>query len=75
MVLRGILWDSAGGSIALIDEAEVKVGDTIGAYRVTEIREDAVVLADGGQPVVLKIAVEALPSGFSSRTTMGGEGR
>lgn len=75
MVLRGIVWDPHGQSIALIDDTEVKVGDAIGAYHVTEIREDAVVLTNGGEPIVLRIAFDALPSGVSSRSTMGGEGR
>jgi len=70
-VLYGILWDSAGNSIALINDTEVKVGDTVKGYRVTEIRQDAVVLTNGGEPVVLQIAFETPPSG----TTTGGERR
>ena len=37
-VLFGILWDPGGQSIALLNDTEVKVGDTIGGYRVAEIR-------------------------------------
>ena len=74
-VLYGILWDPAGHSIALINDAELKVGDTIGGYRVQEIRQDAVVLKNGGVPVVLEIVFEAPPSTLSPGATTGGEGR
>jgi hypothetical protein len=74
-VLYGILWDPRGQSIALIDGAELKVGDPIGAYRVREIQEHAVVLTNGGEPVVLTIAFETPPSKLSPTTTMGGEGQ
>lgn len=68
-VLRGILWDPSGRSIALIDELEAKVGDTVRGYRVAAIRRDEVVLeSEDGQSVVLQIAFETPPSG----TTTGG---
>ena len=71
-VLYGILWDPGGSSMALINDLEVKVGDTVNGYRVTEIRQDAVVVTDeGGKPVVLQIAFETSPSG----PTKGGEPR
>ncbi len=69
-VLRGILWDPHGQSIALIDDLEAKVGDAVREYRVRSITKDEVVLeGEGGQSVVLQIAFETQPSG----TTMGGE--
>ncbi|MBI4342164.1 MAG: hypothetical protein HY599_02215 [Candidatus Omnitrophica bacterium] len=72
-MLHGILWDPDGQSIALINDMEAKVGDTIGDYQVTEIRYDAVVLSNGGEPLVLEITFGApLPSSPSSATT-GGE--
>lgn len=74
-VLYGILWDPGGHSIALINDAEVKVGDTIGGYRVQEIRQDAVVLDSGGVPVMLEIMFEAPPSQLSPGSTTGGRGR
>jgi len=55
LTLGGILWDPAGQSIALINETEVRVGDTIYDYRVAEIRQDAVVLVQGDQSVVLQL--------------------
>lgn len=64
-VLYGILWDPRGQSIALINELEAKVGDMIGGYRVMEIREDAVVLANGGEPVVLQITFETPSAALS----------
>ncbi len=53
--LAGILWDPGGRSIALINDAEVTVGETINDYQVLEIRQDAVVLDRGGNPVVLQL--------------------
>ena len=62
-VLYGILWDSDGKSIALINDVEVNVGDKVGGYRVEEIRPDAVVLArEGGRQIVLELAFDALES-------------
>lgn len=57
-VLYGILWDPGGHSIALINDTEVKVGDKIGEFKVTEIQRNSVVLDLGGQPVVLEIAFD-----------------
>ena len=74
-VLYGILWDPGGRSLALINDAEVKVGDTIAGYRVKEIQEDAVVLDSGGVPVVLEIQFEPPPSSLSPGRTTGGERR
>ena len=60
-VLTGILWDPAGDSVAMIDDQEVRVGDGLQAYKVIEIRKDAVVLKDGGEPVVLQMEYEVSP--------------
>ena len=72
-VLHGILWDPSGQSIALVNDMEARVGDSIGDYQVTGIRHDAVVLSNGGEPLVLEISFEAPPS--PSSATTGGEGR
>ena len=73
-VLRGILWDPSGRSIALINDMEVNVGDLIGGYRVDAIRQDAVVLTvDGGEPLVLQLEFD-LPDA-SSGTATGGKSR
>lgn len=72
-VLYGILWDAGGDSIAMINDTEVRVGDTIGGYQVKEIRQDAVVLGNEGEPLVLQITFEQPPK-RSSGTTTGGEG-
>ena len=71
-VLYGILWDPAGQSIAMIDDQEVRVGDTVGGYQVAEIRQDAVVLKGGGEPLVLQIDFQTPPSERSPRTATGG---
>ena len=78
-VLYGVLWDSGGRSIALINNMEVKVGDMVADYRVLEIRQNSVVLGNGGEPVVLQITFEATPSelssGASTGASTGGEGQ
>ncbi len=61
--LYGILWDPEGQSIALINNTEVKVGDSVGFYQVKEIQKDSVVLNNDGEPVVLHIAFEPPLSG------------
>ena len=58
LLLTGIVWDSAGGSFALINETEVAVGDTIGGYQVIEIQRDAVVLVRDGKPLMLQMSFE-----------------
>ena len=72
-VLYGILWDPAGRSIALVNDAEVREGDRIGDYEVKEIQHDAVVLDNGGEPVVLRIAFDAPPKPSPDTTTGGVE--
>lgn len=72
--LYGILWDPQGDSIALLNEAEVKVGETVAGFRVKAIQRDAVVLDGGGEPVVLRITYEPAPGEPSPGTPMGGEG-
>ncbi|MBI3088412.1 MAG: hypothetical protein HYY91_05985 [Candidatus Omnitrophica bacterium] len=59
--LAGILWDPSGHSIALINEMEVKVGDVLGEYEVSEIRQDAVVLMRQGKPLVLQMSFDSAP--------------
>ena len=56
--LAGILWDPGGHSLALINETELRVGDTIHEYRVTDIRPDAVMLVRGDQTITLQIAFD-----------------
>ena len=72
--LHGILWDPGGHSLALINDVEAKVGDAVGEYRVTEIRNDAVVLSNGGAPMVLQISFETPSETASSDGTTGGAG-
>ena len=72
-VLYGVLWDPGGNSIALINDGEARVGDMVGEYRVVEIRKDAVVLANGGEPVVIAIAFETPPKSAPSTPKGGGQ--
>jgi len=55
LVLAGIIWDSSGDPVALINNTQVGVGDAINDYQVAEIRHDAVVLMGDGEPLVLQI--------------------
>ena len=72
--LYGILWDPQGDSIALINDVEVRAGETIAGFRVKAIQRDAVVLDGGGEPVVLRITYESAPGQPSPGATTGGEG-
>jgi hypothetical protein len=75
LTLRGILWDPAGTSIAMIDDVEVKVGDTIGSYQVADIQQNVVVLiTSGGERMVLELAFDASSSGLPPRAATGGGG-
>lgn len=69
--LQGVLWDPSGGSIALINDQEVRVGQSVGPYRVMEIRRDAVVLSGGEGLVVLRLDFETTPSGRAGSATSG----
>ena len=57
--------------IALINDGEARVGDAIADYKVMEIRKDSVVLANGGEPVVLEITFEQAPKSPSGAVTGG----
>ena len=74
-VLHGILYDPGGNSLALLNDAEAKVGDTVDGYQVVEIRKDAVVLSGGGAPVVLKLQFGTTPTLPSLSTPKGGKQR
>lgn len=58
-VLYGILWDPSGDSVALVNDGEYQLGDTVGDYQVSEIRKDAVILRSGSEEVVLTINFES----------------
>lgn len=68
-ILHGILWDAGGHSIALINDTEARVGETIGGYEIIEIRRNSVIVSNGGEPVVLEIAFDQPAPG----ATKGGE--
>lgn len=73
--LAGILWDPHGNSIALINDMEVKVGDILGEYEVTDIRPDAVVLMRQGKPLVLQLSFEQTPADEAPSTSTQKEKR
>jgi len=50
--LRGILWDNRGG-LAMINDNLVKVGDTIGGWRVVRITPSYVLLKQGEMEIKL----------------------
>lgn len=72
-VLYGILWDPGGRSIALINDVELKVGDTVAGYQVAEIQRDAVVLTNGGEPLVLTISFDEPVTPLAGDTPRGGK--
>ena len=73
-ILIGILWDPGGHSIALINDSEAKVGDTVNGYLVTEIRRDEVVLLRDSERTVLRISFEETksPAPAGARPAEGG---
>lgn len=59
-VLYGILWAPDGKSIAIINDQEVNVGDTVGSFQVERILPESVILTrEGGESVVLGLTFEA----------------
>ena len=56
--LVGILWDPGGRSIALINDAEVTVGEVVGDYQVVDIQQDAVTVMREGKPIILQLSFE-----------------
>ena len=59
-VLSGILWDAAGQSIALLNDTEARVGDTIaGEYRVTAITAQSVTVEREAQTTILSLDLES----------------
>ena len=73
-VLYGVLWDAGGKSIALINDLEAKVGDTIGGFRIKDIRQDAVIIENltTGEQSTLTIAFEPGPGGALAGPEKGG---
>jgi hypothetical protein len=65
-MLRGILWDAGGRSIALIDDTELQVGGETRGYRVTAITKAAVTLTRGEKSFVLRLE----ESGAAPSTTL-----
>jgi len=56
--LAGILWDPGGHSIALINDAEVTVGEMVGDYQIVDIHQDAVTVMREGKPIILQLSFE-----------------
>ena len=75
--LFGILWDPGGQSIALINDLEAKVGDMVGEYQVTEIRQDKVILMRAGEPLELVLSAAApavAPASGTAKQTKNAKG-
>jgi hypothetical protein len=62
-VLHGILWDSGGRSIALLDDTETQVGGVVREYKITEILQDSVILTSGEKTVTLRLDIEEKKTG------------
>ena len=56
--LDGIVWDTGGHSLALINGGEAQVGDVINGWAVMEIRQDEVILARDEERLVLRITFD-----------------
>jgi len=56
--LAGILWDPGGHSIALINDAEVTVGEMVGDCQVVDIQQDAVMVMREGKSIILRLSFE-----------------
>jgi len=59
-VLTGILWDPTGQALAVLDQMEMTVGDTIRGYHVTAIQPSAVVLSCKGRSLILQTHPEGM---------------
>ncbi len=58
MVLEGIIVEGPKNSLAIINGIIVKPNDTIGQYKVKEVRRDAVILMKGSEIFTLKLKKE-----------------
>ena len=54
LVLSGILWDPAA-PLAILNGETVRVGDTVGGYRVTEIAQGHVSVSNGTETLQLSV--------------------
>lgn len=58
MNLEGIIYDTGGKSMAVINGKVVKAGDNIGRYAIKEIRKDQVVLTVDEEENILELLRE-----------------
>ena len=56
--LSGILWDPEGKSSALINNQIVKIGESIGGFKVTNVTKDSVVLFKDGKEYIMRLSIE-----------------
>lgn len=56
--LAGIMWDERGRSIALINDTEVRIGDVVAGYEVTEMTRSTVTLRGQGRTITLQVSFE-----------------
>ena len=56
--LSGILWDPEGKSSCLINNQIVKIGDSIGGFKVTNVTKDSVMLFKNGKEYILRLSIE-----------------
>lgn len=57
LMLGGIMWDKEN-PMAIINGRIVKTGDNVGGNIVVDIRQDSVILNDGGKDVELRITAD-----------------
>lgn len=58
IVLEGIVWDSKGGSIAIINQDILRENDYVGDYQIDRIESDRVVLKKGDKEFVINLRKE-----------------
>lgn len=56
--LSGILWDPEGKSSALINNQIVKIGESIGGFKVTDVTKDSVVLFKNGKEYIMRLSIK-----------------
>lgn len=57
-VLEGIVYDPSGGSVALLGDEAVEVGDSVGNATINKILKDRVILEINGENKILQLREE-----------------
>ena len=55
--LSGILWDPQGKSSALINNQIVKIGDSIGGFKISNVTKNSVTLFKDGEEYIMRLSI------------------